>query len=279
MSTLIEILKALIYGLVEGVTEWLPISSTGHMILLDEFLGLNVTDAFWNLFLVVIQFGAILAVVVLYWNKLWPFGLTDNRPYVKKDILLLWVKCVICCIPAAVVGLLFDDKLDELFYNPTCVALALIVFGIGIIATEIFRAGQRPRIRNVMEITYKDALLLGLFQVVAAIFPGASRSGLMIIGGLLLGLNRRVAARFSFYVAVPVMAGASLLKMVKFIGNPITVTEVIVLLVGMASAFIVSMVVIRTIMNYVRTHNFKIFGYYRIALGILVLVYFGFFAK
>ena len=158
-------------------------------------------------------------------------------------------------------------------------ALALIVFGIGIIATEIFRAGQRPRIRNVMEITYKDALLLGLFQVVAAIFPGASRSGLMIIGGLLLGLNRRVAARFSFYVAVPVMAGASLLKMVKFIGNPITVTEVIVLLVGMASAFIVSMVVIRTIMNYVRTHNFKIFGYYRIALGILVLVYFGFFAK
>ena len=279
MSTILEIIKALIYGLVEGVTEWLPISSTGHMILLDEFIGLKVSEAFWDLFLVVIQLGAILAVVVLYWSKLWPFGMNEGKPYLKKDIFRLWLHILVCCIPAVVIGVPFSDKFDELFYNPTSVALALIVFGIAIIAVEIYRGGKRSRVKNVMDITYKDALILGAFQALAAVFPGASRSGMMIIGGLLLGLNRRVAGRFAFYTAVPVMLGASLLKVVKFIGNPISGIEVVVLLVGMASAFAVSMFVIRALMEYVRTHNFKIFGFYRIALGILVLVYFGFFAK
>ncbi|MBR1759131.1 MAG: undecaprenyl-diphosphate phosphatase [Lachnospiraceae bacterium] len=279
MATLIEILKAIVYGIVEGITEWLPISSTGHMILLDEFIGLKVSEAFWDLFLVVIQFGAILAVVVRYFWKLWPFGMQENKPYIKKDIFNLWVKIVICCIPAGVIGVALGDKFDEWFYNPTGVAIALIVFGIAFIVVETMNKGKRPRIRNINEITYKDAALLGLFQMIAAIFPGASRSGMMIIGGLLLGLNRRVATRFTFYVAVPVMLGASLLKIVKFIGNPITVTEVLVLIVGMAVAFIVSMFVIKLIMNYIRNHDFKVFGYYRIALGILVLVYFGFFVK
>ena len=279
MSTILEILKAIIYGIVEGVTEWLPISSTGHMILLNEFIRLDVSDAFWDLFLVVIQFGAILAVVVLYWDKLWPFEKVDQRIVIRDDIMRLWGLIIVCCIPAMLIGIPFGDKFDELFYNPTSVAIALIFFGIVMIVVENYVAGRKPRVRNVNALTYRDALILGLFQAVAVIFPGASRSGMMIIGGLLLGLNRRVAARFTFYVAVPVMAGASLLKIVKYIGNPITVTETFVLLFGMLTAYAVSQFVIRAMMNYIRTHNFKIFGYYRIGLGVLVLLYFSFLAK
>ena len=279
METFLEILKAILYGIVEGITEWLPISSTGHMILLDEFVGLKVSPEFWSLFLVVIQLGAILAVVVLYFKKLWPLGREEGKVCLKKDILLMWAKALITCVPAGIVGILFGDKFDELFYHPTEVALALIVFGVAFIVIENLNRGRKPRVKSIDDITFRDAALLGFFQMIAAVFPGASRSGMMIIGGLMLGLSRRVAARFTFYVAVPVMLGASLLKIVKFIGNPVSGLEIVILLVGMVTAFLVSVIAIRALMNYVRKHNFKVFGYYRIALGLLVLLYFGLLVK
>lgn len=269
---MIEILKAILFGIVEGITEWLPISSTGHMILLNEFVTLEVSPKFWEMFLVVIQLGAILAVVLLFWNKLFPFKFKE-RLIVQKDILGMWFKIVAACIPAAVVGLLFDEQLEALFYHPVSVAIALIVFGVAFLIIENRNKKQRPKVNSLSEITYKTAMIIGLFQLIAAIFPGTSRSGATIVGALLIGVSRTVAAEFTFFMAIPVMLGASLLKIVKF-GFSFTSTEAVILLVGMAVAFVVSVLVIRFLMEYIKKHDFKVFGWYRIVLGIVVLGYF-----
>ncbi len=280
---MIEILKSILFGIVEGITEWLPISSTGHMILLDEFVKMDVEQDFWGMFLVVVQLGAILAVVVLFWNKIWPFGKKNNScpvkktgflSWCKKDIWIMWFKIVIACIPAAVVGLFFDEYFESLFYNGVCVAIALIVFGIGFIMIENHNKNTRPKINSLSEITYQTALIIGFFQLIAAIFPGTSRSGATILGALLIGVSRTVAAEFTFFLAIPVMFGASLLKLVKF-GFAFSGNELTILLAGMASAFIVSIIVIRFLMGYIKKHDFKVFGWYRIVLGIVVLAYFG----
>ena len=279
-----ELLKAVLFGIVEGITEWLPISSTGHMILLDEFVTLDVTPEFWEMFLVVIQLGAILAVVVLFWNQIWPFGKKNNPnpaarsgllSYCKKDIWQMWFKIVAACLPAAVVGVLFDEFFESLFYNGVCVAIALIVFGVGFILIENRNKGALVKIKSLNEITYKTALIIGGFQLIAAIFPGTSRSGATILGALMIGVSRTVAAEFTFFLAIPVMFGASLLKIVKF-GLTFTGNEMMILTTGMVTAFIVSVIVIKFLMGYIKKHNFKIFGWYRIILGILVLLYFCF---
>ena len=259
-----DILISIIFGIVEGITEWLPISSTGHLILLEQFLSFNnVSENFFDMFEVVIQFGAILAVVVMYWKNIFPFT--------NKNIMGMWGKILVACIPAAIIGLLFDDKINELFYNPTVIAIALIVFGIAFIFIENWNKSRKaePRVNDTLQITYRDALIIGLFQLIAAIFPGTSRSGATIIGGLLIGLSRTTAAEFTFYLAIPVMFGASLLKLVKF-GLAFTGTELAILIVGMVAAFIVSVLVIKFLMNYIKKHDFKPFGWYRIVLGILV---------
>lgn len=280
---MIEFLKAVLFGIVEGITEWLPISSTGHMILLDEFVRLDVSPEFWEMFLVVIQLGAILAVVVLFWEQIWPFGHKNNSCPVKKDGLLswcrkdswiMWFKIIIACLPAAVVGLLFDEFFESLFYNSVCVAIALIVFGIGFILIENRNKQMAVKVNSLPEITYQKALIIGLFQLIAAIFPGTSRSGATILGALLIGVSRTVAAEFTFFLAIPVMLGSSLLKIVKF-GFSFTGNELMILLTGMFVAFIVSVIVIRFLMGYIKKHDFKIFGWYRIVLGIIVLLYFG----
>ena len=280
---MIEFLKAVLFGLVEGITEWLPISSTGHMILLDEFVKLDVSPEFWEMFLVVIQLGAILAVVLLFWNQIWPFGKKNNRhpagkqgllSWCKKDIWVLWFKIIVACLPAAVVGLLFDEYFESLFYNGVCVALALIVFGVGFLIIENKNKGMRPKVTSLNQITYRTALIIGLFQLIAAIFPGTSRSGATILGALLIGVSRTVAAEFTFFLAIPVMLGASLLKVVKF-GFSFSGNEMMILITGMVTAFLVSVVVIKFLMGYIKKHDFKVFGWYRIVLGIMVLLYFG----
>lgn len=270
----IEILKAILLGIVEGITEWLPISSTGHMILVDEFLQLNMSEAFKEMFFVVIQLGAILAVVVLYWNKIFPLGYEKGRGVlVKKETLLLWPKIIVSCVPAAVVGLLWDDELNALFYNYQTVAVMLILFGVLFIWIESSRKTKKPHVNSLPEITYQSALLIGLFQLIAAVFPGTSRSGATIVGALLLGVSRTVAAEYTFILAVPVMFGASALKLLKF-GFDFSSLEMVVLLVGMAVAFVVSVLAIRFLMKYIKNHDFKAFGWYRIVLGIIVLGYF-----
>ncbi len=269
---MIEILKAVLFGIVEGITEWLPISSTGHMILLNEFVTLNVSEEFWEMFLVVIQLGAILAVVLLFWNKIFPFRFRE-KPVIRKDIFVLWFKILTACIPAAVIGLAFDDVFDALFYNPWCVAIALIVFGVAFIIIENRNKNASAKITQLDQITYQTALMIGLFQLLAAVFPGTSRSGATIVGALLIGVSRTVAAEFTFFLAIPVMLGASLLKIVKF-GFDFTAAEITILLVGMIVAFAVSVVVIRFLMGYIKKHDFKVFGWYRIILGIAVLAYF-----
>ncbi len=280
---MIEFLKALLFGIVEGITEWLPISSTGHMILLNEFVTLDVSPEFWEMFLVVVQLGAILAVVLLFWEKIWPFGKRNNRhpvkrtgflSYCKKDIWIMWFKIVAACIPAAVVGLFFDEFFESLFYNGVCVAIALIVFGVGFLLIENKNKGKRARINTLSGITFQTAFIIGMFQLIAAIFPGTSRSGATILGALLIGVSRTVAAEFTFFLAIPVMLGASLLKMVKF-GFSFEGNELMILITGMVTAFIVSVIVIRFLMGYIKRHDFKVFGWYRIILGIVVLVYFG----
>lgn len=271
---MIEILKAVLFGIVEGITEWLPISSTGHMILLQEFVTLNVSEEFWDMFLVVIQLGAILAVVILFWNKIFPFQFR-KKPVVRKDIFILWFKILIACIPAAVIGIAFDDVFDALFYNPWCVAIALIVFGIAFIVIENRNKNMSAKITQLEQITWKTALMIGLFQLIAAIFPGTSRSGATIVGALLIGVSRTVAAEFTFFLAIPVMLGASLLKIMKF-GLSFTTAEITILLVGMMVAFVVSVLVIRFLMGYIKKHDFKVFGWYRIILGVAVLAYFAF---
>lgn len=269
-----EILKAILFGIVEGITEWLPISSTGHMILLNEFVTLDVSPEFWEMFLVVIQLGAILAVVILFWNKIFPFRFRE-KPVIRKDIFTLWFKILVACIPAAVIGLAFDDVLDALFYNPWCVAIALIVFGIAFIVIENRNKKASPKITQLKDITYQTALLIGAFQLIAAVFPGTSRSGATIVGALLIGVSRTVAAEFTFFLAIPVMFGASLLKLLKF-GFDFTGAEAAILLTGMLSAFAVSVIVIRFLMGYIKKHDFKVFGWYRIVLGAAVLLYFTF---
>lgn len=279
---ILEIIKAIIFGLVEGITEWLPISSTGHLILVEQFLKFKeVSPEFWDMFQVVIQFGAILAVVIIYFKKIWPFT-KDKKKAIKptgilsifdKKIMNLWGKILVACIPAAIIGLLFDDVFEALFYNPPCIALALIIFGIIFIVVESRNASKKAKKDTSELITYKDAIIIGCFQLLAAIFPGTSRSGATIIGGLIIGLSRANAAEFTFYLAIPTMLGASLLKLVKF-GLGFSSIELIVLLVGMIVSLLVSVFVIKFLMNYIKKHNFKIFGYYRIVLGIIVLLYF-----
>lgn len=277
-----EIFKSIIFGIVEGITEWLPVSSTGHMILLQQFLPLTVGDdpeAFYSMFQVVIQLGAIMAVVVLYFKKLWPFGKKHNKhPYAKKgplswcnkNIFVLWFHILISCIPAAIVGIAFDDELEALFYNYQTVAIMLILVGIAFIVVEIIFKNRPAKITRIKEITYKHAFLIGMFQLIAAIFPGTSRSGATIIGALLLGVSRAAAAEYTFYLAVPVMFGASLLKIVKF-GFSFTTIEIVTLLVGMVVAFVVSWFCIKFLLGYIRKHDFKAFGIYRIIVGIVVL--------
>ena len=271
---LIEILKAVLFGIVEGITEWLPISSTGHMILVDQFVHLNVSADFYKMFEVVIQLGAIMAVVVLFWNKLWPFHMKNEKPAWKDGALSMWLKIIVAVIPAAIIGVLFDDKIDELFYHPVPVAIALIVVGVLFIVVETIMKGKKPSIRNIGQITYEAAVIIGLFQVLAAVFPGTSRSGATIIGALLIGVSRATAAEFTFFLAVPVMFGASLLKVIKYIaaGVAMTGSELVILVIGTLVAFIVSVFVIKFLMSYIKKHDFKVFGWYRIVLGILVLL-------
>lgn len=278
MQAFIEIIKVIVLGVVEGITEWLPISSTGHMILVDEFLHLNVSPEFKEMFLVVIQLGAILAVVVLYWNKLWPFGLENKRVVAKKDIWSMWFKVLVSCVPAAVVGVLFDDKLNELFYNWQTVSIMLIVFGILFIIIENINKKKQSKINSIAELTYTSALIIGVFQLIAAVFPGTSRSGATILGAILIGVSRTVAAEYTFFLAVPVMFGASALKLVKF-GFNFTSFELIILAVGLVVAFIVSILAIKFLMGYIKKHDFKAFGWYRIILGAVVILYFALIAK
>ena len=274
---MIEILKAILFGIVEGVTEWLPVSSTGHMILLDEFIKLGVSDDFYKLFEVVIQLGAILAVVIVYFKTIWPFKKQKDKVVADKKVLNLWGKILVACIPAAILGILLDDFLDEHLYKPVVVALALIIYGVIFIVIENRRAGKKEdNSKTIDDITYKQAMQVGLFQILALI-PGTSRSGSTIIGGLLIGLNRSVITEFTFLVAIPVMAGASLLKLLKYIvkvGVAFSSLELTILLVACVVAFVVSMYVIKFMINYIKNHDFKVFGYYRIILGIIVLLYF-----
>lgn len=270
---IIEMLKALVLGIVEGVTEWLPISSTGHMILVDEFLKLNVSEEFKSMFLVVIQLGAILAVVVLYFKKLIPLEYSEKRLSWKKDTLVMWLKIIVSCVPAAIVGVFFDDKLEEIFYNWQTVSAALIVFGILFIIIERRNRDREPEVDSIGGITYQAAFIIGLFQLIAAVFPGTSRSGATIVGALLIGISRSVAAEYTFFLAVPVMFGASALKLVKF-GFDFTSQELLILFIGLASAFIVSVFAIKFLMSYIKKHDFTIFGWYRIILGAAVILYF-----
>ena len=289
----IELLKVILLGIVEGITEWLPISSTGHMILVDEFIKLNVSDAFMEFFLVVIQLGAIMAVVVLYWSKLWPFYirkipkktqialrkqpavsraiLTFVEKYCDKEKWILWVKILVACLPTIIIALPFNDIIEEKFYNYVVVAITLIVYGVLFIVIENYNKRRRPACTSLEDLTFKTALIIGCFQVLSVV-PGTSRSGSTIIGGILAGTSRTVAAEFTFFLAIPVMFGASLLKLVKF-GLNFTGTEAIILLIGMVTAFVSSIIVIQFLMGYIKKHDFKVFGYYRIVLGILVILY------
>ncbi|MEG1705612.1 MAG: undecaprenyl-diphosphate phosphatase [Clostridia bacterium] len=272
---ILEFLKVIFLGIVEGITEWLPISSTGHMILVNEFLRLNVTDAFKEMFFVVIQLGAILAVVILFFNKLNPFSNKKDKEE-KKSTISLWIKVLIASIPAGVIGLLFNDKIDELFYNYTTVSITLVLYGVLFIIMETWNQNRKdePKIDTLKKLTYKSAFFIGIAQILALI-PGTSRSGATILGAMLLGTSRSLAAEFSFFLAIPVMFGASAYKLLKF-GFSFTGTEIAMLAIGMIVAFIVSIIVIKLLMEYIKKHDFKAFGYYRIILGIIILAYFVF---
>ena len=270
-----ELLKAALFGLVEGVTEWLPVSSTGHMILLNEFVTLNVSALFWQMFLVVIQLGAILAVVILYWDTIWPVrsNRKTGKMSVDRDTISLWCKAIVACLPAAVVGILADDWLEVHFYNWIVVSIMLIVVGAAFLVIENRNEGKKPVTKKLKDLTYSEALIIGLFQLIAAIFPGTSRSGATILGGIMIGVSRTVAAQFTFILAIPVMFGASLLKIVKY-GLYFSGMELMILAVGMIVAFVVSILIIRFLMNYIRRHDFRVFGWYRIVLGVIVILYF-----
>lgn len=273
----VELLKVIFLGIVEGITEWLPISSTGHLILVDEFIKLNVSREFWDMFMVVIQLGAILAVVVLFWEKIWPFQNKSRekelvKRYVKMDKIILWLKIMVSCLPAIIIGLPFNDILEEKFSNYFVVSLMLVIYGVLFIFIENYNKKRTPRVNSLEEIDWKIALFIGVFQVLALI-PGTSRSGATIIGGILLGTSRTIAAEYTFFLAIPVMFGASLLKLVKF-GFAFTGAEMITLAVGMITAFVVSILSIKFLMGYIKKHDFKAFGWYRIILGVIILGYF-----
>ena len=274
---MLDILISILFGLVEGITEWLPVSSTGHMILLEEFISFkNVSEGFFDMFDVVIQLGAIMAVVILYWKQIMPIKIKkENAIRVEWDnnIFTMWLKILVACVPAAIIGILFDDILDKYLYNGYVVATSLAVFGIAFIIVENKKKGKDAKINSLAEITYNTAALIGIFQVLAAVFPGTSRSGATIVGALLIGVSRTVAAEFTFFLAIPVMFGASLLKILDF-GLDFTSLELAVLATGMIVAFVVSMLVIKLLMGYIKKHDFKVFGWYRIALGAVVLLYF-----
>lgn len=284
MLEFIEILKVIFLGIVEGITEWLPISSTGHMLLVDEFIQMNASDEFKEMFFVVIQLGAIMAVVLLFWKKIWPFGITKKQVNnvskktlsVNMSTIHMWIKVIVACIPGTVITLLFDDYIEAHFKTPVVIALMLIIYGIAFIIIERWNKTHTPKTQELEDITYKTALGIGLFQVLS-IIPGTSRSGSTIIGGLLLGVSRVAAAEFTFFLAIPVMFGYSALKLLKFgmeFGFAFTSAEVITLLVGMIVAFLVSVLVIKFLMGYIKKHDFQVFGWYRIVLGIVVLLYF-----
>ena len=268
---MLELLKAILWGIVEGITEWLPISSTGHMILLDELIKLNVSDNYKEMFLVVIQLGAIMAVVMLYFRKLNPFSPSKTKKQ-KNETMIIWYKVIIGVIPAAALGFLFDDWLDEHLFNYITVAITLILYGVLFVVVENRNKNKRARISNLKELSYKTAFQIGLFQVLSLI-PGTSRSGATILGAIILGVSRPVAAEFSFFLSIPVMFGASALKLVKF-GFSFTGMEVAILLTGMLVAFFVSIAAIKFLLGYIKRHDFKVFGWYRIVLGILVVLYF-----
>ena len=287
MESFIEILKVIFLGIVEGITEWLPISSTGHLILVEEFVKLNVSQEFWDMFMVVIQLGAILAVVVLYWKDLWPFR--NKKPkhenvtkvekaagvlcrFVKIDKMIMWFKILVTCLPAIIIGLPFNDFIEEKFNNWFVVSVMLIVYGVMFLIVEDYNEKRQAKYNSISEITWKTALFIGIFQVLSLI-PGTSRSGATIIGGILVGASRTVAAEYTFFLAIPVMFGASLLKIVKF-GMNFTSWEVVILLVGMVVSFVVSILAIKFLMGYIKKHNFKVFGWYRIVLGIIVILFF-----
>ncbi len=275
ITNLIEVLKVILLGIVEGITEWLPISSTGHMLLVDQFITLNVSDHYKEMFFIVIQLGAVLAVVVLFYKKMMPFQFNDKRsPMIKTDILSLWMKVVVACIPGAIVTLLFDDYIEAHFHTPAVIACALIFYGIAFIFIETWNKKRTPVVYELSDITYTTAFMIGLFQVLS-IIPGTSRSGSTIVGGLLIGVSRVAVAEFTFFLAVPVMFGLSFIKMLKF-GFIFTAAELTLLIIGMVVAFVVSLIVIRFLMNYIKKHDFKVFGWYRIILGIIVLLYFTF---
>ena len=274
---MLELLKAVLFGIVEGVTEWLPISSTGHMILLDKFIHLGVSAEFYKLFEVVIQLGAILAVIILYFEKIWPLKNNNGSLTLDRATLNLWGKIIVACFPAAIIGILFDDWMEDNFFTPQVVSLALIAYGFLFVIIEKYDLGSKS-VQRVEDISYRKAFEVGVFQLFSLV-PGTSRSGSTIIGGLLIGLERSVAAEFTFYLAIPVMIGASLLKLIKYVmrmGFVFDSNELLLLAVGCIVAFIVSIIVIRFLMSYIKKHNFIPFGYYRIVLGILVLVYFKF---
>ena len=278
---MLNIIYSIIYGVIEGITEWLPISSTGHLILAENFLKFEgISEGFFDMFDVVIQLGAILAVVVLYFKSIWPLKMQkskhggNSKVVLDKNILILWAKILVACIPAAVVGLLFDDILNKYLYNSWVVATMLILVGIAFIVIENKKKDMKPRVTDITDLTYKDAIIIGLFQLIAAIFPGTSRSGATIIGALLIGISRTVAAEYTFFLAIPVMFGASLLKILKF-GLSFTGMELAVLIVGMLIAFLVSIFVIKFLMNHIKKHDFKVFGWYRIVLGIIVIILLG----
>lgn len=273
----IEILKVVFLGIVEGITEWLPISSTGHMLLVDEFISLNASDDFKEMFFVVIQLGAILAVVTIFWNKMWPFQLKDKtQPVMKKDTWSIWFKTVVACIPGAIVTILFDDYIEAHLHTAVVISIALIFYGIAFIVIENWNKSRTPKVETLNDITYKTAFLIGMFQVLS-IIPGTSRSGATIIGALLIGVSRVAAAEFTFFLAVPVMFGLSALKMIKF-GLSFTSAEFAILIIGCVVAYLVSIVVIKFLMSYIKKHDFKVFGWYRIVLGVIVLAYFALFA-
>lgn len=266
-----EIFKAIIFGIVEGVTEWLPVSSTGHMLILDEFIKLSVSEEFKNIFLVVIQLGAILAVLIQFFNQLCPIQKKEHTISLRKDKIILWEKIILSCLPAAVIGILFDHLFEKWFYHAFPVAIALIIFGIAFLVIEFKQKGEKPKITAINDLTFSMAFMIGIFQLIAAIFPGTSRSGATIVGALLLGVSRIVASEFTFYLAVPVMFGASLLKILQY-GLNFTKMEWVLLGTGMLTAFLVSMFVIKKFMKYVKQHNFVIFGWYRILLGFCIIL-------
>ncbi len=281
---MLEIIKALLFGIVEGITEWLPISSTGHMILLNEFVTLEVSKKFWDMFLVVVQMGAIFAVILLFWNRIWPFGTKTGESSskqvnvgpirIKMDIILMWLKIVVACLPAIIFKVLhLDEVCDHYFYNPVGVSIALIVFGIVFIVVENWNKNRRPTANHLLDITWTMAVFIGVFQLIAAAFPGTSRSGATIIGALLIGISRKAASEFTFILAIPVMLGASLLEVLDF-GFQLTGMEWGILCTGLITAFVVSLFIIKFLLGYIRKHDFKVFGWYRIGLGLLVLVYF-----